>query len=262
MLRSIKDLTNYPIEGRESSLGRVKDFLFDDRQWRIRYLVVDTGSWLTGRKVLVSPEHLEPPREGGSVDSFRTTLTRESIEKGPLLDEHAPVSRRYEKEHARYYRHHPYWEALPPDWDTSRKDGLGGSLGKISSPAPSEEEFNEHERRIRKIDECHVRSSREVTGYTIRASDGDFGHVEDLIVDTQVWRIRHLIIATRNWLPGRMVLTDIDWIEKIDWAAGKAAIDLTKDQIKDSPEFDPSAPVNREYEEHLYDYYGRQRYWK
>ncbi len=262
MLRSIRNLMNYPIEGGGSRLGKVRDFLFDDRQWGIRYLVADTGGWLHGKKVLVSPEHLDPPREGGSVDSFQTSLTREKIESGPLLDEDAPVSRRYEMEYASYHQHLPYWKTLQADLHTGGMAGMGFDPGAGASVQPSEGEFSKHERQIEKIDECHVRSSREVVGYAIEASDGGIGNIEDLIVDTRAWRIRHLVIDTRKWLPGKQVITDIDWIEDFDWAGRKAAIDYTRDEIKDSPEFDPSAPVNREYEERLYDYYGRRRYWE
>lgn len=262
MLRSIKNLTNYPIEGQGANLGRVKDFLFDDREWGIRYLVAHTGGWLAGKKVLISPNHLDPPREGESADAFHTSLTREKIENGPLLEEDAPVSRRYEVEYAKYHRHLPYWETLQPGTFTGGMAGMPPSPDVEISPRPSKEEFSEHERQIRKIDECHVRSSREVLGYSIEASDGDIGQIEDLIVDTRAWRIRHFVIDTRKWLPGKQVITDIDWIEDFDWAGRKAAIDHTKDDIKDAPEFDPSAPVNREYEERLYDYYGRRRYWE
>lgn len=55
MLRSMNDLENYTIRATDGTIGHVTDFYFDDERWVIRYLVVDTGSWLASRKVLISP---------------------------------------------------------------------------------------------------------------------------------------------------------------------------------------------------------------
>jgi hypothetical protein len=107
----------------------------------------------------------------------------------------------------------------------------------------------------------HLRSTREVIGYNIQASDGEIGHVEDFIVDDETWIIRYMVVNTRDWLPGKKVLVAPRWIEKVTWAESKVYVELTRESVKNSPEFDPSAPVNREYETKLYDYYGRPKYW-
>jgi uncharacterized protein YrrD len=108
----------------------------------------------------------------------------------------------------------------------------------------------------------HLRSTREVIGYYIEASDGDIGHVEDFIIDVEAWMIRYMVVNTRNWLPGKNVLVAPEWITAMSWGESKVMVDLTRDSIKSSPEFDPSAPVNRVYEEQLYDFYGRPKYWQ
>jgi hypothetical protein len=109
--------------------------------------------------------------------------------------------------------------------------------------------------------DSHLRSSKEVLGYHIRASDGEIGHIEDFIAEDDTWFIRYIVVDTRNWLPGRKVLISPQWVEKISWAVHKVHIDLLRDNIKNSPEYDPGQPVNREYETMLYDYYGRPKYW-
>ncbi|MEJ2285807.1 MAG: PRC-barrel domain-containing protein [Desulfobacterales bacterium] len=111
-------------------------------------------------------------------------------------------------------------------------------------------------------EESHPRSTREVSGYLIQAADGEIGHVEDFIVDDDTWRLRYIVVDTRNWLPGRKVLISTQWTTAIDWAEEKFWIDLSTDRIKNSPEYDPAEPINRENEAKLYDYYGRPVYWK
>jgi hypothetical protein len=108
----------------------------------------------------------------------------------------------------------------------------------------------------------HLRSSREVIGYYIRALDGEIGHVEDFIVEDETWVIRYVVVDTKNWLPwGKNVIVSPSWIERVDWADERVIVDLKKDIIEKSPDFDASKPVNREYEVRLYDYYGRPVYW-
>jgi hypothetical protein len=119
----------------------------------------------------------------------------------------------------------------------------------------------EQEEKEERHSDPHLRSTREVIGYHIQARDGEIGHVDDLIVDDELWYLRYLVIDTRNWLPGRKVLVAPAWAEQVSWIERKVYIDLKRETIKNSPEFDPSMPVNREYEVQLYDYYGRPRYW-
>jgi hypothetical protein len=107
----------------------------------------------------------------------------------------------------------------------------------------------------------HLRSSREVTGYHIQATDGDIGHVEDLLVDDQSWKIRYMIVDTTNWWPGKKVLVAPDWISEVNWAESKVHVQLGREKIRTSPEYDPSRPVERSYEARLYGHYARPRYW-
>jgi hypothetical protein len=107
----------------------------------------------------------------------------------------------------------------------------------------------------------HLRSVGEVAGYHIEASDGEIGHIEDFIFDDETWKIRYVVVDTKNWLPGRKVLVSPLWVEDVSWRKRRVRVDLTQEEIKSSPEYDPTAPVNRQYEERLYDYYGRPRYW-
>jgi hypothetical protein len=174
-------------------------------------------------------------------NEFHVGMTREQIESGPSVTEDEPVSRQHEAELHNYLNVTPYWARVP-----------GGAFIVKEALANHDEPDGDP----------NLRSSREVIGYHIEARDGKIGHVEDLIVDDDTWTIRYLVVDTRNLLPGEKVLVAPTWIKGISWSDSKVSVDLTTGQVKDSPEYTPSAPVNRELEERLYDYYGRPYYWR
>jgi sporulation protein YlmC with PRC-barrel domain len=122
--------------------------------------------------------------------------------------------------------------------------------------------LTELQRAAKDDDDPHLRSVREVTGYHIQGTDGEIGHVDDLIVDDTTWAIRYLVIDTRNWWLDRKVLVAPHWADRISWDVRKVYVNLKREQVKHSPEWHPDAPVNREYEARLYDYYGRPTYWR
>jgi len=248
MLRSVKEVEGYMLRARDGDIGRCKDFLFDDEIWVIRYMVADTGKWLPSKKVLISPISLGEPDYPSRI--FPVRLSKKQIEQAPDLDTDAPVSRQYEAKYHEYFGWPYYW-------------GGAEVWGPYSYPAPLYADKRKEAVKVQPENgDPHLRSAGEVTGYHIQARDGEIGHVEDFIVDDRAWNIRYMVVDTRNWLPGsRKVLISPDWIVSIQWLEREVAVDLNVEEIKESPEYDPSAPVNREYEARLYDFYGRPKYW-
>ena len=239
MLRNASEILGYQLRAADGDIGRCKDFLFDDRQWTIRYMVADTAKWLPGRKVLVSPLSLGTPRWPDR--KLPVALGREEIEASPHLDDDAPVSRQYEIQWADYYQYPHYW-GFETIWgirhyDMARKEAV--------------------DQAETALEDSHLRSVREVIDYNINAIDGHIGHVEDFILDDTNWSIRYLIVDTRNWLPGRKVLIAPDWVAAIHWAEHQVDVRMNKSAIENSPPYDPRQPVNLAYEARLYDYYGR-----
>jgi hypothetical protein len=248
MLRSMKATLNYGLLASDGKIGTVDDFLFDDTAWTVRYLVANTGGWLKGRLVLISPAALEKPDWQSHL--FPVELTRHQIEQSPSILTDAPLARQKEMELARHYNWPVYWAI----------DSLGG-FGAAPIVTPIEPP-PEQAKPARDEGDPHLRSVREVRGYHIHATDGDIGHVDDFIVDDADWAIRYLVADTRNWLPGRRVLLGCDWIQEVSWNDARVVVRHSRAEIENSPPYDPSAPVNREYEEVLHDYYGRPRYWE
>jgi hypothetical protein len=238
MLRSARDLRGYTIQAIDGPIGTVYDGYFDDQVWTIRYLVVETGSWLSGRRVLLSPVALDTPE--WETKTLPVKLTQEQVKGSPPVDTDKPVSRQMEEQLHAHYGWPPYW---------------------VSTRALAAVQVVEQKYEDEAGEDLTLRSVREVIGYDIRATDGKVGHVEDFVVDDGSWVMRYMVVDTRDWLPGRKVLVAPAWIDAVTWPERDVYVGLSRETVKNSPEFDPSDPVNREYELRLYDYYGRPKYW-
>jgi hypothetical protein len=248
MLRSLKVLRGYTVAATDGEMGKVYDFYFHDDTWVIRYLVADTGHWLPGRKVLVATSALG--KADWSALTFPVELTREQVEKSPEIDTDKPVSRQQETDLYSHFGWPVYW--LDPG--TGAWPAVTPMTPIFAPPEPSEPVAKENA-------DPHLRSAREVTGYHIHASDGALGHVEDFIAEDARWIIRYIVVHTGKWLPTKKVLISPEWLREIRYAEREVHVTLTRDKILNCPEFHPGAAVNREYEERLYDYYGRPIYW-
>ncbi|EMI15678.1 PRC-barrel domain protein [Rhodopirellula maiorica SM1] len=242
-------LKNAAIEGADGFVGSVKDVLFDSQEWGVRYLVVDTGKWLPGRQVLLPPAVLEHTdwRSG----TAKVSLTRSQVKASPDVSVHQPISRQKEAELMSHY-------AVPFYWGPAGATLAGGGPPTFPLETALSVQADSH---ATEIGDPHLRSASEVQGYDIRATDEAIGHVEDFVLDDDGWIVRYLVVDTRNWLPGRKVLVAIHWIEAISWGEASVTVGLTSDRIKQSPEFDPSEWIDREYEERLHHHYGRSGYW-
>ncbi len=268
MLRSLGGIIGYRLEATDGEIGTVMDFYFDDGEWKVRYLAADTGKWLPGRKVLIAPQALGPPDWQSGL--LPVSLSTEEIKNSPGIASDEPVSRQKEMELADHFDWAPYWPQPALGADVSTPAGPGfwpqpASGSDVTTPEGAGSQVpmpgGAKSRTGGAKQDPGLRSFQEVKGYSINASDGEFGHVDDMIVDTSNQTIRYLVIDTRKWIPGRKVLIAPSWVRDVDWTERLLSVDHSRDEIESSPEYDPAEPVNRTYEEHLYDYYGRPRYW-
>ncbi|HVL34769.1 MAG TPA: PRC-barrel domain-containing protein [Burkholderiales bacterium] len=225
----MKDLKGDAIVARDGELGSVRDVYFDDQRWAVRYLVVDTGKWLPGRKVLISPASVT----GADERSLRVALSREQVQNAPDPGEDPPVSRLMEEAHAKHYGYPPYWTG-PYLWGATDVPLAEhpAEYGEKQSRAREEAQ----EQAAQRARETHLRSSSEVVGYRIQAADGEIGHVEDFLVDDRSWAIADMVVDTGNWLPGRKVRVAPSAIEDIDWNGRQVRVRLTRAEIERSAE--------------------------
>ena len=259
MLRKVKELTGYSLQATDGELGKIKDVFFDDEKWTIRYLVVETGSWLNSRRVLISPYSIAGVNPDDASISVR--LTQDQIKNSPDIDTHQPVSRQMEGDFSRYYGLGNYWIG-PELWGTGAYPVAGSPnmAGSGPVPTPAEELLQQASDNP---EDYHLRSADNVEGHHIQGTDEEIGHVEDFIFDDETWALRYFVVDTRNWWPGgRKVLVATHWIDRIDWAGSLVYINLTQDQIRNSPELDPNQPLDRPAETSLHLHYGMRNYWE
>jgi len=254
MLRAISSLQSLTVGALDGEIGSVYDVYFDAKQWTIRYFVVDTGTWLSGRRVLVSPMALRQPADVAG-DRLHVGLSKSQVENAPSWDTDKPVSRQHEIDYSRHYDYPYYWTG-PARWGTAWDPVTG--LAPAPRLDPVKEEIIARERE--NADE-YLHSARDVAGYYVQAADDDVGHVEDFLVDDHTWAIRYLVVDTRNWLPGRKVLLSPSWIKDVSWNDSRVYVDLLRTDVENAPVYDPSVPLERPLETRLYEHYRRPTYW-
>ena len=228
MLRSIKQLYGDTLGATDGEIGHIKDFYFDDQNWAVRYVVVDTGLWLSRRLVLISPHvftnfDLNGVRRG-------VNLTRKQIENSPDFDSEKPVSRQYEDDYYRYYGWPTYWQG----------GGLWG-IGAFPIVTPTlnqgpdvsaSEPISSSERG-----DLHLRSTQALTGYHIQTDEGAIGHVIDFVVDHKTWAICHLVVETGHWFSGKEIVISPKQIVRISYDESKVYVSVTKESILKAPQY-------------------------
>jgi uncharacterized protein YrrD len=230
----------------DGKIGKVKEFYFDDRFWTIRYLVAETGTWLASRQVLLSPYSLKAIfNEEKTID---VALTKKQIEASPSLDSDKPVSRQFETFYFQYYGWPVYWSG-PDAWGCFPY--LERDPGKWMNSTPAHAAWDPH-----------LRSTHAVIGNCLHATDGEIGQVDDFIIDDATWKICYLIVNTSNWWVGKKVLVSPQWIECVSWDDKTVYVNLSREAIKQSPEYTNASLVTRDYEIGLHGHYNRKGYWE
>jgi hypothetical protein len=224
MLRSIKQLYGDKLATLDGEIRRVKDFYFDDQHWAVRYVVVDTGAWLPGRLVLISPHAFGNFHQ--DADCLLVALTRKQIENSPSIESHKPVSRQYEEEYYRYYGLPSYWNGLE----------LWGGASYPAVPPPPESDHREPGEHSNS-DDPHLRSTRSVAGDHVQTRDGSIGHVRDFLIDDRTWAVRHVVVETGHWYYGREIVISAGHIERISDEESTIFVNMTRAAIQDAPEF-------------------------
>jgi len=249
MLFHARTMEHYHIEATDGRIGKVDDLYFDDDSWTVRYFVVETGPWLFGKKVLLSPASVTGTDSEGK--TVRVSLTREQVKGSPSVDLKEPVSRQEEHRLYRYYRLMPYWEG-PDVWATSPYATdlpvAGPDYESDPAQAPGAD--------------SHLRSVKEVTDYTVAAMDGEVGNVEDFVVESASWVMRYAVVNIGKWFSGKLVLVSLDWFDEVRWAERSVYVGLTKEAILSAPAYHSENTLNRSYEDRLHDYYNAPKYWE
>ncbi|WP_175773121.1 PRC-barrel domain-containing protein [Paraburkholderia phenazinium] len=257
MLRSIESLHGCAVVARDGEMGTVSQAYFDDEAWGVRYLVVDTGNWISKRQVLISPYSIRHSDPGS--DTVQVDLTRQQVRDSPDIDTRKPVSRQYETSHLLYYGYPRYWGGANL-WGLDAYPAFPGSTEapRFDPEAPVNPEPHADEPAA----DIHLRSTNAVKGCHIKAVDGSIGHVSGFVFDDVAWVIRYLSVDTRNWWPGgKEVLLATQWISQTNWFDSTVSTELSREAIRNSPAYDDTVPLSRNYEQSLHGFYGKEAYW-
>lgn len=245
MLHNLKDLQDYAIRAVDGTIGHLVDLYFDDQTWIVRYFVVETGTWLAGRKVLISPLALSHPP--GRNKTLPVAITRAQVKDSPDIDTQKPVSRQHEAGLLTYYNFPYYWDNAGL-WGGAPHAGitLAGAGAELDDSSVGSD-----------ADDHHLRSVQAINDYHVQANDGDVGHVCDVLVDELSWAVRYVIVDTRNWWHGHQVLIAPEWIADVSWPDRTVSVDLTRRAVKAAPGYDSSAPpVDGAHDTGLYSAHG------
>jgi uncharacterized protein YrrD len=254
MLHRLKKLHGMTLAATDGEIGKVKDVYFDDVSWGIRYLIVDTGGWLAGRKVLISPRSVR------SVDwndeKIHVVLTQQQVKDSPDIDTDQPVSRQEETEFYAYYGYPVYWGGgyLWGPYPILYGEQAGASIAAA--------ELAMRDKHKIETADHHLRSAKEVTGYHVHAKEDPIGHVEEFLVDDEAWALRYMVVNTAKWWAGRHVIVRPQWVTNVEWSDSVVTLGIDRASVEASPEYDPAITLLRDYEARLHEHYQRAIYWE
>jgi hypothetical protein len=256
MLHCVNHTYGFSIRALDGAIGEVHEFLFDDRLWTLRYLVVQLGDWIDGRFVLIPAGMLLGL--DSTARAIEVALTRQQLANSPDISIDQPVSRQIARSRFRV-------DYTPTYWGTAGVWGLGMGPGDPAAIARTLDAADRDGRTAqqagRKYGDPHLHSTRAIQGYRVQSRDGAIGHIADFIVDDTIWALRYVAIAARIWWLGKKVLVPARWISGIDASQSRVMVDAPRAVVWEGPAFDPSALANPIYEPWLQNAYAeRQAY--
>jgi hypothetical protein len=245
MLKFASALKGQALHASDGEIGAVADFLFDDRNWAARWVVIDTGPWLNRRKVLLHPAVIGAAEAGQA--RLPVALTVAQVRGSPELSEHEPVSTKLERHLYDYY-----------GWEPAALESAFGAnpiASKFSAPPlfvftpASEAAANLQD------GDPHLRGADAIVGYHVVGVDGAIGKVSDLLVDDVAWSLPYLVVDAGNWWSGKHVLISRHAVREISWAEREIRVEVSRVQVKASPAWSALGDVDANYEKDLHDHY-------
>ena len=233
MLRRLAELRGRRALALDGEIGKVRDAFFDEEGWIVRYLIVDTGGWLSGRKVLIDPRSVALMDH--TLHTVWLSLSRARIESSPSIDLDKPVSHQHELQLNHHY-------GFCSDWTRSMPWGPGLLPPAMVPITAHSGELEERGWPATPRPDPYLRSVREVLEFTLITLDGHVGAIKDVFFDDETWTLRYLIVQTGGWLLGRRVLVNAGQVRRVNWAARLVEVNQTRKQIEEGREFDADHP--------------------
>ena len=257
MLFAASGLIGCSVAARDGRIGAVKDFLLDGRRWAVRWMVVDTGDWLPGRKVLIHPSAVAPiqlpPKPAfpmltfGGEMAVSVNLSVRQVEASPDAREDEPVSAQLEQRLLDHYGWDPFWSDL--------ELGVEAVEGRLPGPPiPTDTSGN-----VAATGDQDLGSAASLKGFAVNGTDGEIGAVDNVFIDDVSWAVRYLVVATRGWLRGKLVQIPLSAGAAVDWQDESVTLSVARERVDSAPAFDPLALVDAIAEERLHGHFGAPR---
>lgn len=257
MLFAASGLIGRAVAARDGRIGAVKDFLVDDERWRVRWMVVDTGHWLPGRKVLIHPSAIAPihlpPRPALPMLSFgeqmavAVNLTARQVEASPDAREDEPVTGQLEQRLFEHYGWDPFWAASEFGGDAAVTEPSG-------LPLPAE--MAEGRAGEAPPGDPHLGSAAALKGFAVHGADGEVGSLDNAMLDDVRWTVRRLVVSTRRWLQGKLVQIPVHVVAEVDWRGRRIDLNVARERVNSAPAWDPLAIADEIAEERMWGPFG------
>ncbi len=257
MLQSISDMRGYGINSTTGRVGHVEDFLFDDKQWAIRYLIVDTAPLFFGRKVLISPYSITEISQ--DIGFVTLSISKDDIKNSPAIDTARPISRQQEMQLNQHYKWPSYWKESGL-WNLANSPHAAVSAMEVETARAAESP--PEDMHVETMSDPHLRSTSEVLTYEIVGTDERIGKANDFVVSENDWALRYITVDAGARLLGKKVLIAVDWIESVDWRESLIHTELSQSLVASAPQFTSLGRIDRDYERKLFDHYDRPAYWE
>jgi sporulation protein YlmC with PRC-barrel domain len=207
-------LLGFSLGAADGEIGTVKDIYFDDNNWIVRYLVVETGNWLFKRRVLISPCAVV-----GDIKNniLQVNLNKEQIKNSPDINTDMPVSRQQESSLTNHY-----------SWPSFGRAGLGWpTTGMIKGASAL----------VNKVEgtldfDPHLRSFSHVAQYEVYNEDGRVGLVKDLAIDFSDWSIPFLLLDDASTSDQERVVISTKRIASIDWETFQVKVSINNEDLQ------------------------------
>lgn len=271
MLHKAHTLIGTKIHATDGEMGHIEDFYFDDAKWMVRYMIVRTGSWFSGKRVMLAPSTIRDVI--WEKHSIFVNLSQEQITKSPDLNMEMPVTREQEIELVQQLNYPDFWSGTPgPIDDAISTMGFAATgvavmgTGPAGSPPEVPDEIasdiystdisnssmlgpdssntaeGEVEASVTRAAQAgamgvQLHEVKRLTGFHVVGNDEPVGKVSDFMIDDESWQIPSLLVDTTAWWPGGEVLVATDLITGITPSHSQVHINATRDQVKGSPEY-------------------------
>jgi hypothetical protein len=231
MVRKAGDFYNKPVYAVNDETGKLSEFIFDERSWTIRYMVVALEKGFKLKDVLVSPVAFESFNDR----NLKIQLTKDEILKCSDKTTAEPADTQQKKSSERFRTTAQSFGSYNERFETV-----------LFPPKPSISNLEDE-----KKGNPYLRSSGEISRCKILTEDSVWWRVEDLLFDDRIWNFRFILVRPVVGSDQETRALIVFGVDHIEWETETIYVGCRSDYLMHCPKFDPLKHVNIKYEDFL-----------